>query len=57
MDEALAYKWTQQALAPIEGGTSLEAYKYQQVADKVASAIFEAYKLGVLNASKKEEEK
>lgn len=47
MDEALAYKWTNQALKPIEYGTSLEAYKYQQVADKVASAILEAYKLGL----------
>jgi len=46
MNEAEAYKWTAQALKPIEGGTSLEAYKYQQVADKVASAILEAFKLG-----------
>lgn len=46
MNEALAYKWARQALKSIEKGTSVEAHKYQQVADKIVSAILEAYKLG-----------
>ena len=46
MNEAEAYKWARQVLQPIEGGTSVEAYKYQQVADKVVAAILEAYKKG-----------
>lgn len=46
MDEALAYKWTAQALKPIERKTLIDIAICQQVADKVASAILEAYKLG-----------
>ncbi len=45
MDEALAYKWTAQALKPIKGRI-LAGHKYQQISDTIASAILEAYKLG-----------
>jgi len=45
MDEAIAYQWTAQALRQLDA----EPHKGQQIADSVASAIFEAYKLGMEN--------
>ena len=46
MDEAIAYQWTAQALRQLDAD---EPHKGQQIADSVASAIFEAYKLGMEN--------
>ena len=46
MDEKLAYKWARQALKPVEKADILEPHKYQQIADKIVAAIFNAYKLG-----------
>lgn len=46
MNEALAYKWARQALKAVERGDILEPYKYQQISDKIVSAILDAYKLG-----------
>ena len=47
MDESLAYQWTAQALRRID--KIVEPHIGQQVADIVASAILEAYKLGQAN--------
>jgi len=47
MDESVAYQWTAQALRRID--KIVEPHIGQQVADIVASAILEAYKLGQAN--------
>ncbi len=45
MDESEAYKWTKQALRPLNN-SGCESHRYQQVADLVASAILEVFKKG-----------
>lgn len=40
IDEAIAYQWAAHCLKSLEG--LVEAYKLQQVADRIASAIMEA---------------
>ena len=47
MDESMAYRWTAQALRRID--KIVEPHIGQQLADTVASAILEAYKLGQIN--------
>jgi len=47
MDESVAYQWTAQALRRID--KIVEPHIGQQLADTVASAILESYKLGQAN--------